>query len=126
MYNMDMETRIKTTDYQLVPEAEAYLQERLAMIEKLLDMDDTAIRTDVELGRTTGHKSGDVYYAEINLIVDGSSMRATAHAENINAAIDEVKDEILNQLRKHKQFHRRVLRKGGAALKRFIRFGGAE
>ena len=126
MYNMKMETRIKTTDYQLVPEAEAYLQERLAMIEKLLDTDDTATRTDVELGRTTGHKSGDEYYAEINLLVDGSSMRSTAHAENINAAIDEAKDEILNQLRKHKQFHRRMLRKGGAAFKRFVRFGGAE
>ena len=126
MYNMHMETRIKTTDYQLVPEAEAYLQDRLAMIEKLLDSSDTATRIDVELGRSTGHKSGDVYFAEINLLVDGNSMRATVHAENINAAIDEAKDEILIQLRKHKQFHRRVLRKGGAALKRFVRFGGSE
>jgi len=126
MYNMKMETRIKTTDYQLVPEAEAYLQERLAMIEKLLDPGDEATRIDVELGRTTGHKSGDVYFAEINLLVDGSSMRATVHAENVNAAIDQTKDDIVNQLRKHKQFHRRMLRKGGAAFKRFARFGGAE
>jgi ribosomal subunit interface protein len=121
-----METRIKTTDYQLVPEAEAYLQERLAMIEKLLDADDEATRLDVELGRDTGHKSGNVYFAEINLLVNGVSMRATVHAENVNAAIDQAKDDILNQLRKHKQLHRRILRRSGAALKRFVRFGGAE
>ena len=63
MYNEAMDTRIKTTDYQLVPEVENYLEERLAMIEKLLDAKDGAARADVELGRTTGHKSGDVYFA---------------------------------------------------------------
>ena len=96
------------------------------MIEKLLDANDTATRIDVELGRTTGHKSGDVYFAEINLLVDGNSMRATVHEANVNAAIDQAKDDILNQLRKHKQLHRRILRKGGAAFKRFVRFGSSE
>ena len=126
MYNSRMESRIKTTDYQMVPEVENYIEERLSMIEKLIDARDSAVRVEVEIGRETGHKSGDVYFAEVNLIVDGSTMRATAKAVSINAAIDEVKDDIVSQLRKHKQFHRRILRKGGAAFKRFVRFGGAE
>ena len=42
-------------------------------------------------------------------------MRARVNAESVNAAIDQTKDDILNQLRKHKQLHRRVLRRGGAA-----------
>ncbi|HVM73959.1 MAG TPA: HPF/RaiA family ribosome-associated protein [Candidatus Paceibacterota bacterium] len=121
-----METRIKTTDYQLVPEAQSYLDERLAMIEKLLDTNDGAARVDVELGRDMGHKSGNVYFAEINLLVDGRSLRATSHGASVNAAIDEAKDEIMEQLRKRKSLHRRVLRRGGAAFKRIMQFGGGE
>ncbi len=121
-----METRIKTTDYQLVPEVQSYLDERLGGIEKLLGSLEDSARAEVELGRSTAHASGDVYFAEVNLIITGANMHATATAASVNAAIDEVKDDIMEQLRKHKQLHRSFVRKGGAALKRLMRFGGAE
>lgn len=119
-----METRTKLTDYQITPEVQSYLDERLAVIEKLADERDAAARADVELGRDTGHKSGDVYFAEINIHAGGDIVRSSARGESVNAAIDEAKDEILKQIRTRKQLHRRFLRKSGDALKRFMRFGG--
>ncbi len=121
-----METRIKTNDYQMVPEVQTYLDERLAAIEKLVGTSDESIRAEVELGRSTAHESGDVYYAEINLILKGSNIRSTSKASSVNAAIDEVRDGIVEQLRKRKQLHRRLIRRGGAAIKRIIRFGAAD
>jgi len=126
-YNRDMDIRIKTTDYQMVPATQAYLDERIASIEKLLGMEADASRIEVEIGHITAHKHGVVWYTEINLLQPGMKLvNARAEGESVNAAIDEVKDEILNQMRKQRQVHRRFLRKGGATLKRLMQFGGTE
>ena len=121
-----METRIKTTDYQMVSGVETYLDERLAAIEKLIGANDDGARAEVEIGRSTAHESGDVYFAEINVILKGGNIRSTSKASSVNAAIDEVRDGIVEQLRKRKQLHRRLMRRGGAAIKRIIRFGSSE
>ena len=121
-----METRTKLTDYQMVPEAQAYLDERLGMIERLVDGRDAPARADVELGRATAHKSGDVYFADIKIHAGGDILVASAQGASVNAAIDEAKDEIMNQLRKRKQVHRRLIRRGGSAIKRLMRLGESE
>jgi ribosome-associated translation inhibitor RaiA len=122
-----MDIRIKTTDYQMVPSTQTYLDERVASIEKLLGHDAQASRMEVEIGHMTGHKHGTVWFTEINLLQPGVKLvNARAEGENVNATIDEVKDEIINQMRKQRQVHRRVLRRGGAALKRLMQFGSGE
>ena len=117
-----MDIRIKTTDYELTAETSAYLDERLAPIEKAVEKDEAA-RCEVELGRHTGHskQSEDHWFAELNVITKGNRFRSTAHAASINAAIDEVKDEILHTLRKEKRLHHRLWRKGGALIKNALR-----
>jgi len=42
----------------------------------------------------------------------------------VNAAIDEVKDEIMRQLRREKTKTTSVVRRAGARLKEWLRFGG--
>ena len=122
-----MDIRIKTTDYQLVPETSTYLDERTASIEKALGNDADATRLEVEVGRMTAHKHGDVWFAEINLMQPGVKLvNARAEAESINAAIDQVKEEISNQLRKGRSAHRRIIRKTGAAVKNLLKFGSGE
>jgi ribosome-associated translation inhibitor RaiA len=122
-----MDIRIKTTDYQLVPETSDYLDERTASIEKLLGPDADASRLEVEVGRMTAHKHGDVWFAEINLMQPGLKlMNARAQGESINAAIDQVKEDITGQLRRGRSAHRRIIRKSGAALKNLLKFGSGD
>ncbi len=123
-----MDLRIKTTDYEITPEVSDYLDERIAAIEKLLGDSAEAARCEVEIGRLIGNsKHGNIWFAEINVMHQGDTRtRAVAKGENVNAAIDEVKSEITNQLRKQKQLHRRVLRRGGATMKWLMRFGSDE
>jgi len=119
-----MDIRIKTTDYELTSEASAYLDDRVATVEKLVG-DDEAARCEIELGRNAGHsrQSDDQWFAELNVITKGERFRAVTHAASVNAAIDECKDEIVRQIRKHQQLHRRILRKGGSIIKDILRFG---
>ena len=119
-----METRIKGTDYTVTSEIKNYLHERLETVERHLGADAELALCEVELGRSVGHsRNGEVWRAEINLTHQKEFVRATSSAESINAAIDKVKDEILDQLHTNKHIHRRLLRKGGNFLKGLMRRG---
>ena len=119
-----MNTRIKTTNFKLTPEVADYLNQRLKAIEKFIGEKSNFARCEVEVGRAAGHSEhGNVWRAEINIIHAGERLRAESEASNVNAAIDEVKDEIIRQLKKGKRFHIRLARRGGAMLKRLMRFG---
>jgi ribosomal subunit interface protein len=124
-----MNTRIKSKDYQITPEVTDYLNVRLLTLEKLLGTDADLARCEVELGRDAGNqKHGEhIWFAEIMITApNGMRARATNRASGINAAIDDVKEEVERQLRREKQAHIRIMRKGGAALKRLIRWGEDE
>lgn len=121
-----MNTRIKSTDYQITPEVSDYLNARLLTLEKLLGTDAELARCEVELGRDAGNqRHGEhIWFAEIMIKApNGMRARATNRAASINAAIDDVKEEVERQLRREKQTHIRIIRKSGAAIKRLLKFG---
>lgn len=126
-----MDIRIKTTDYEMTPEVSAYLDERIASIQKHLGSEADHTRCEVEIGRAAGgQKHGaNMWFAEFSLVQTGSNsgrIHATNHASSVNAAIDDVKEEVLAQLRTQKETSRRDLRKGGAEAKRMMQEGAEE
>jgi ribosomal subunit interface protein len=125
-----MDIRIKATNYEITPEVSAYLDEKLVLVvEKMLGAEADTSRLEVEIARAAGNqRHGEhVWKVEVNLSTPGGpTVRATNHAENVNTAIDDVKEEVLRQLRTEKQVHRRILRRGGAAIKRLMRFGSED
>ena len=101
-----------------------YLDVRLVALERLVN--DEAARCEVELGRDAGKKqhSDYMWFAEVHIKMAGKrSAYARNTAQSVNAAIDDVKEEVERQLRKTKNVERRIVRKGGAAAKRRMRFG---
>ena len=129
VYNICMDIRIKSTDYQMTPEVSRYLDEKIATLEKMLGSEALTARLEVEIARAGGNqRHGEhVWKAEMLLHYPGGpSVRATNHAENVNTAIDDAKEEVARQIRTEKQVHRRMLRKTGAAIKRFMRFGAED
>src|SRR3989344_1696592 len=118
-----MDIRIKVTDYQLTPETHAYLDERIAHIEKFVAHKANVARCEVELGRDAGRPrhGANIWFAEIHIVIPGEGMvYARNNSESINGAIDDVKEEVERQIRRGKKLHIRVLRKGGAAVKRLL------
>ena len=120
-----MRTTLKATNVALTPELRGYLDKKLDALEKFIGEEPSAI-CDVEVGKSTKHhQTGPVFYAEFNLHLPGRDLRATAEAETVHAALDEVKDEILQELRKEKTRRTAFLREQGAKLKEFIRSASA-
>lgn len=98
---------------------------RLAPIEKLLGDDAELARCEVELGRSGAQRHGEyTWFAEIQIVSPGSDRVIARNQEpTVNAAIDNAQEEAMMQLRKQKKLHVRVLRKTGAAVKRWMRWG---
>ncbi len=120
-----MDIRIKTDDFQMTPDVQATLDKALASIEKILSNDTGTARCEVELGRASGrHKSDYMWFAEVRIISPGGTpVYARNNASTVNAAIDDVKEEVERQLRRGKKLHIRVMRKTGSAIKNWMKFG---
>ena len=122
---MYMETRIKTKGgYEITGDVSKYLDTRLKAIEKLLG-DDEAVRCQVELGRSARHskKGEDQWVVDIDVKAGRSRWHASEDALTIKAAIDEVKDEIIQQIRKEKATKRDAVKKGGQKIKEMVKSG---
>ena len=113
-----MKISIKATNTRLSETIDDYIRKRLLSIEKLIDASDTSARADIEVELTTRHhKSGSIFRAEMNLHIAGHDFRAEATAEKLFDAVDEVKTEMVKELRRHKDKKMEQERRGGAKLK---------
>src|SRR4051812_27960828 len=120
-----MDIRIRANGFQLTSAIEDYVQQRVATLEKMLGEDANISRCEVELGRSSGKEHSEyAWVAEIQIIQPGGSRVVARNQEaTIQAAIDKAKDEAAMQLRKEKRTSTRVLRKTGAAIKKWMRLG---
>ena len=100
-----MKIDIKATNTRLTKSLQEYIDKKIGRLKKFL----TGYQTDeviafVEIGRPSQrHKTGRVYYAEVNLRVAGRLYRVKNEATDLYAAIDEVKDELQREIRRNKE-----------------------
>ncbi|MEK7642203.1 MAG: ribosome-associated translation inhibitor RaiA [Patescibacteria group bacterium] len=111
----------RATNIDLTPAIEDYILKRLEILEKFLKNTDQVL-VDVEVGKINKHhKQGDVFRAEVHLRLPGEEFYATVEADDLYAAIDEVKDEIVREVSSKRKKALRLLRKGGARIKNMMR-----
>lgn len=118
-----MNTNIKVTNVELTPAISAYLDEKLSHLERFINEEvKDSVLAEVEIGKITRHhRAGEVYQAEINLSVQGKTFRAVATQEDLYAAIDVMKDEIISQIDASQKRHQTLVKKGGRAIKDMLR-----
>ncbi len=115
-------TNIKASQMELTPAIADYVNKRVGMLEKIVSPDDTSAYASVEVGKSTKHHSqGDYFFAEINVHIAGKDFRAVAEKDDLYAAIDEVKDEIIREITGYKNKRRTLVRRGGAVIKNVLK-----
>ena len=119
-----MNITIKATKYRLTPETEAILEEKLAAPLRLLgEKGDTALlEIEIEEAPPEG-RSSEPCRLVARLTVDGNVFHAEAVKPSPESAADRVRSELEAEIRRSRGRTRRLLRRGGAALKRMLRFG---
>ncbi|MDE1941022.1 MAG: HPF/RaiA family ribosome-associated protein, partial [Patescibacteria group bacterium] len=103
------------------PAISDYANKRLEKIAVLLDSDPAA-QCDIELGKTTDHhKKGNIFRAEIHVVGAGKNYYASSEQNDLYAAIDIVRDEIIRELTAGKAKRVSLLRRSGARVKNMIK-----
>ena len=99
-----MQINIKSSELDLTDPLRKYIEMRMESLSKYLKrFDADLVRADVEVARTTQHhRHGDVYYAEVNLILPGKLIRATHEGADVRGCIDKVKDVLKGEIDKYK------------------------
>ena len=120
-----MTINIKTKNIELSSAIRSYVEEKIGSVKKHIhDLNGDAVLADVEVGKTTDHHNkGELFRAEVNLEVGGKLYRAEATVDDLYAAIDDVKDELIREVRTSSERKETLFRRGGRAIKNFLKFG---
>lgn len=118
--NIHMKIDIKATNIELTDEIRNYLDKKIGELDRFLPETNFPIEARVELGRATfHHQTGNIFRAEITMHLPGKVLRTEAEAENILAAIDELKDGIQREAKEYKEKNITKARRAGR-LRKFI------
>jgi ribosomal subunit interface protein len=112
----------KEVEQEVTRKVIAVAERKLAGLKKYLGKNEAPTQVYVELGRATAsHQTGPVWRAQINLDSKGKRYHADAVEERIDKAVDKAVRELEAELRKAKKLNETILRKGGGAIKTFMR-----
>ncbi|MBX4189986.1 ribosome-associated translation inhibitor RaiA [Candidatus Parcubacteria bacterium] len=94
---IDISTKNITLDNPL----RVFVEEKIGALEKMIS---SPAEARVEIGKPSRHhRSGPIFYAEVNLRVDGKLLRGESSHDDLRTAIDQARDELKIQLKKLKE-----------------------
>ena len=117
-----MKINIKATGMELTPAISSYVHKKVSSIEKYIDKNSTDVVAQVEVGKSTRHhKSGNIFRAEVHITGGNLDLYAVSETDNLYAAIDIVKDEIVHNALQLKGKRETLARKGAGMVKDMMR-----
>jgi len=116
-----MQKNIKATNIEITPAISDYIDKKFSAFDRFTQGDESAL-CDVEVAKTTQHhRQGDVFKAEVNLHTAGKNFYAAIEKDDLYAAIDLVKDEVVRALTTHKDKGISLMRKGALKMKNALK-----
>jgi len=106
----------KYNDLEEVKPLADLMQQKLQSLTKYLH-EEQSITCDVEFEKVAPQNAGQVYRAEVNLMVEGTLFRAEATENSFEVAIDEVRNELDKELRRAKDKQVTLDKDAGRAAK---------
>lgn len=112
-----MRINIKATGIELTPALTTYVNDKMEMLERLLtNCGDVLV--NIEVGKETNHhKTGNWFFAEINLNCPGRILRHVVEEADLYAAIDKAKDGMAEEIRAYEKRKKSLFLRGARAFK---------
>jgi len=79
-----------------------FAEDKIGGLEKFIGTGPVEARVEIGLP-SKHHRSGPIYYAEVNLKIGGKLLRATCQHEDLRNAIVDIKNELQRQIKKFKE-----------------------
>ncbi len=112
---------IKATNIELTQALREYVEKRFESVSKFIKQGSNAT-VYVEIGKSTNHhKQGDYFIAEINLAMDGETYRISREQSDLYAAIDEAKDELIQEITTFRDKKQTLWKRGARSVKKMLK-----
>lgn len=119
-----MHITINATKYQLSPETERLVEEKLIAPLRLLGKEGDRAQLEIELEEAPPEgRSSEPCHLVARLIVNGDVFYGEAVKPTPESAADRVRSQLESEIRKSRGRTARLIRRGGAAIKQMLRFG---
>ena len=117
-----MNIKTRAINFDLTDAINDYINKKLTPLEKFTG-GSSEVLCEVEIGRTTNHhNSGEIFKAEVNMFVSGSSqIYAVSEQADLYSAIDLVKDDVERQLVSEKSKKETLFRRGAGKIKNLLK-----
>lgn len=108
-----MKIILHAKNIDLTPSIRAFVEGKISSVSKFLKpAEDNLAEARVEVAKPSKHhRSGFVYYAEVNLRIGSQFFRAVAEHLDLYTAVDFARDEVERQIKEHKEKSREARRK---------------
>ena len=118
-----MRTTLKATNITHTNAIDAYVGKRMRELEKILPPKEQSQIARIEIGTTTKHhKEGkDLYFAEITFHIKKKDFRVVVKSADLYAAIDQMKDGIVRDVKNYHERSRELGKDGGREMKTRMR-----
>lgn len=111
----------KITQAEITDNLKDVTENKLRGLEKFIG--EAPAICDVEFERVTNHhQQGNIHRVEVNLEVNGKLFRSEATSDSFEKAIDEVRAELDEEMRRARGKEETMLKKGGRRLKELLRW----
>ena len=112
---------IKATNMELTEAITEYLTKKVSALEKFIK-EETEALANIDIGKISNHHhKGDIFCAEVNLTIDGKKFRVKVEKDDLYAAIDKMKDDIVHEVQRAKRKEFSLLKKGHQKIKDFLK-----
>ena len=105
-----MKINITTKNITLDVPLRVFIDQKISVLERFISKG--PVSASVEIGKPSRrHKSGPIFYAEVNLKIGGALLRGEGNHKDLRTAIDEARDELHLQIKKLKEKKKDLSRK---------------
>ena len=118
-----MNITIRAPRYELSPESEARVKEKLAAPLRLLGKESERALLEIEIEHAPPEgRSSEPCRLVARIIIDGDVFHAEAVKPSPESAADRVRSELEAEIRRSRGRARRLVRAGSAKIKKMLRF----
>lgn len=122
-----MQIQIKASGHTVAEDIVKHMEDRADSFARFVGAAAESAGVEVQIERLGEHpQQGRVWRVKIGVSSNGKTMHTEAVGEGITEAFDIAKDEMDLRLKGLKDKRRTLLRRGGAQIKKWLRFGKGE
>jgi putative sigma-54 modulation protein len=122
---MSIKINVKAKNMELTEAIKDYISKKVTDLEKLLsniEKNGGEVMVNFEVGKSTNHhKTGEVFHADCLINIDGKKFYYSSDKEDLYEAIDEIKQSLYEEIRRHKDRAHTLFKRGAMSVKKMLK-----